>query len=182
MNAFTQSTVSFLKSCLSLWILPISTSCGGCFLRKYAMQSFGLVRTVALANKPKEPFLAGSLVGRDFVDSDVLSSDLDRWWDPGLSDFCFLVGDPSASPLLKVNVRLLGRAFFELSSFKAGSGFPSLHREWPSSVLALFPVLGLLLWTARLFTVDVDPDPFLSCLMKSALILVSRDLILSLVF
>ena len=85
--------------------------------------------------------------------------------------------------LLRVNVKLLGLAFLELSVLSV----PALAFD-PSSVFERSPVFGLpswrssMKWDARPSELEADPDTEVSFLMKSALILVFSDLILSLTF
>lgn len=93
-----------------------------------------------------------------------VSADLFRLWEWLLPDLCFFVGEES--PFDMVNVRLRGRVF---------EAFPDLA---PSSAVTSFPRLFWLLVVPGL-----DPDVMalsaLSFLIKSSLMFVSRDRILS---
>lgn len=103
-------------------------------------------------------------VARDLDDGGLgISTDLLRLWEWLLLDFCFLVGDES--PFDMVNVRLRGRVLLALPfPLSAETSFP-----WPP------------FWLPDVSAFDVDGTLFsaLSFLIKSALILVSNDRILS---
>ena len=112
----------------------------------------------------------------------LMSADFGRPLEVARSDFCFFVGDES--PLRKeVKVRLRGRDFFPAVASSIGSACSAIGDE-------LSPVLGLpavpgreegvclgITFIARLSVLEAEPYAFF--LIKSALMVVLRLLILS---
>lgn len=112
----------------------------------------------------------------------VRSVDFGRPRDAGRSDFCFLDEDP---PLVRVKVRLLGLDFLGESLAAAEPGSSLLPETRPSSVFDRPHDKGRPVALPSRFSGDdssaflLEPEPDRSCFSKSALMLVSRPLILS---
>lgn len=113
---------------------------------------------------------------------DAASLDFVLAWDTGRSFLAL------ASPLLRVKVRLRGLDFLGVSTFGTTAEVSWLLSSTVSPVFDPWPLLGLCVslalenWRARQSTLEAELGGEVSFLIKSALILLSSDLIFARTF
>ena len=161
-------------------IFSFSTVSGFTVVRKYDTKVSGIAGFGVRLNNEDLDVVSGVF---DLATSaDFLSRDFDRPRGFALSAFCLFVGE---SPLLNVNVLLLGLLFFGLSVSSTFLVVSASTKHVPWSVFDLCAIAGLPVdgastaAEARLSMLETEPKTVLFFFTKSALISIVKDLILS---